>query len=190
MSRRLLGVIPHVEDLPALAGRAFGRYAAAAVEITVACAGGADLGPWKGRARSLGIHNLIVLDYRHAELDPALLAEILADIMRGVQPHVVVASGEEIAVFEGAQRAFRAARLGPARSGAVPAKLYRRVLPGTVGSAVTTAVPTGLGSVTGAERFVRVFPSPWVTGVLERDLFAGIGTAEPPAELFGRRLAS
>jgi hypothetical protein len=187
---RLLGVIPHVEDLPTLAGRAFNHYAESAVHITVACTGGADLGQKKGQARSLGIHDLIGLDYRPAEVEGAVLAQILADIMRAVRPQVVVAGGEDAAVFEATRQAFHAVRAEAASSAALPGKLYRRLTLGSLGSLVTTTLPGAMGSSMDAERFVRVFPNPWVTGVLERDLFAGIGAADPAVTPFPGRLAS
>jgi hypothetical protein len=53
--------------------------------------------------------------------------------------------------------------------------------------AVTTAIAV---AATSAELFVRVFPDPWVTGVLERDIFAGLSADPGTAATLADRLAS
>jgi hypothetical protein len=52
---------------------------------------------------------------------------------------------------------------------------------------VTTAIAVGRAAA--PELFVRVFPNPWVTGVLERDLFAGLSADPGTAATLSDRLA-
>jgi hypothetical protein len=54
--------------------------------------------------------------------------------------------------------------------------------------AVTTAI--AVGTAAAPELFVRVFPNPWVTGVLERDLFAGLSADPGTGTTLADRLAS
>ena len=190
MPLRLLGLAPDLESLEELGGRAFSRYADSGVGVTVACAGGGDNEALTRRARLLGIHALFLLDYRPAERDSSSLIDLVTDIMLAVQPHVVVLSADEEAVRQAGTLAFGRARQAACGTGALPAKLYYRFPAGADRTCTSTAVPVGSGDLATFERFQRVFPSPWVTGVLERDLFAGLGMAAGrlPAR-FDERLA-
>jgi hypothetical protein len=53
---------------------------------------------------------------------------------------------------------------------------------------VTTAITVAIATT--PELFVRAFPDPWVTGVLERDLFAGLSADPGTASTLAERLAS
>ena len=187
---RLLGFAGDPDKASNLCGGTFARYAAAGTEVTLVCAA-AHGWPAVNRhpvARQLGAGNLVLLDYGLSEMAAASLEDIFADVMRSVRPHVVVAEGSDAAVREATIAAFSAVRRMAGGSAALPAKLYLRPSgdPGSV--AVTTAI--GVGAQATPELFVRVFPNPWVTGVLERDLFAGL-TADPgTAGTLAERLAS
>jgi len=173
---RLLGFAADPDKASTLCGGTFARYAAAGSEVTLVCA---DAPGWKGAdqatlGRQLGAANLILLDYLSSELTSADLEAVFADVMQSVRPHVVVAEGSSTGVREATTSAFMAVRRRAGGSAALPAKLYIR--PSGPGSeAITTAIAVGAST---PELFVRVFPDPWVTGVLERDLFAGL-TADP-----------
>jgi hypothetical protein len=187
---RLLGFATDPGKASSLCGGTFARYAAAGAEVTLVCAaahdrGGSDLVPF---ARKLGAGNLILLDYQPSELTAAGLEGVFADVMRSVRAHVVVAEGSDGAVREATSSAFSTARRMAGGSAALPAKLYLRPsgAPGSV--AVTTAI--GVGPHAKPELFVRVFPNPWVTGVLERDLFAGLADDPGTAATLAERLAS
>jgi LmbE family N-acetylglucosaminyl deacetylase len=186
---RLLGFAADPDKASNLCGATFGRYAAAGTEVTLVCAAARE---WTGidrapLARQLGAGNLVLLDYRVSELAAAALADVFGDVMRSVRPHVVVAEGSHPEVREATASAFSTVRRLSGGSAALPAKLYVRPsgLPGTV--AVTTAIAV---AATSPELFVRVFPNPWVTGVLERDLFAGLSADPGTAGTLADRLAS
>jgi hypothetical protein len=175
---RLLGFAADPEKASELCGHAFARYAASGTDITLVCAAardwrGADHGP---AAQQLGVRHLVLLDYRLSELTAAGLEDVFMDVIASVRPHVVVADGSVAAVRDAVTSAFSRIRRPTGGSAALPAKLYYRPSEGTTSVAVTTAIAT----LAAPELFVRVFPNPWVTGVLERDLFAGI-RIEPPA---------
>jgi LmbE family N-acetylglucosaminyl deacetylase len=186
---RLLGFAADPHKASTLCGGTFARYAAAGTEVTLVCA---DAGEWKDAdqaaiARQLGAANLVLLDYQSGELTAAGLEAVFADVIQSVRAHVVVAEGSHPGVREATTSAFSTVRRKAGGSAALPAKLYIRPsgAPGSV--AVTTAIAVAAPT---PELFVRVFPDPWVTGVLERDLFAGL-SADPgnPATL-ADRLAS
>jgi len=170
---RLLGIVPDLDSLEEIGGRAFRRYAANGVAVTVACASGADPGGIASRAALLGIQALILLDYRPAERDSPSLTGLLLDILRAVRPHVVVLGGEPGMIRAG-RSAFEAARAASGKAGTLPAKLY---VPATADSAERSTL-IRLEAARGETQasFRRLFPSPWVTGVVERDLFAGLAT--------------
>jgi hypothetical protein len=184
---RLLGIVPDLESLEEIGGRAFGRYAARGVAVTLACASGADPGGLASRAALLGIQALILLDYRPAERDSLSLASLLEDVMRALRPHVVVLGGDP-ALIRAGRNAFEAARSTSSKPGTLPAKLY---LP-AAGDSAATSTRISISDNPGERQasFQRVFPSPWITGVVERDLFAGLG-ADPDqlASSLERRLA-
>jgi LmbE family N-acetylglucosaminyl deacetylase len=186
---RLLGLAADADHAGELCGQAFSRYAASGTEITLVCAVARD-----GRAadhrlavRSLGVRDLVLLDYDLRELAPALLTDVFADLMASVRPHVVVADGRQQAIREASAAAFSQARQADPGSGALPAKLYYRAATTTPTVELTTAV--AVPQPPSPELFIRVFPRPWVTGVLERDLFAGIAAEQQPATV-RERLAS
>jgi LmbE family N-acetylglucosaminyl deacetylase len=186
---RLLGFAADPDKATTLCGGTFARYAAAGTEVTLVCA---DALGWKGAdqaalARQLGAANLVLLDYRSSELTAAGLEAVFADVMQSVRPHVVVAEGSSSGVREATTSAFSAVRRRAGGSAALPAKLYLRPsgAPGSV--VVTTAIAV---AATSPELFVRVFPDPWVTGVLERDLFAGLSADPGTAATLADQLAS
>jgi LmbE family N-acetylglucosaminyl deacetylase len=186
---RLLGFAPDPDTASTLCGGTFARYAAAGTEVTLVCA---DAREWKGAdqaaiGRRLGAGNLVLLDYQSSELTAAGLEAVFADVMQSVRPHVVVAEGSSPGIREATTSAFLAVRRRTGGSAALPAKLYIRPsgAPGSV--AITTAIAVAAQS---PELFVRVFPDPWVTGVLERDLFAGLPADPGTAASLADRLAS
>lgn len=190
MPLRLLGLVPDLESLPELGGLAFAGYAARGVGVTIACAGGPETAALRSRARLLGIQALVLLDYRPAERESPALAGLFTDLIRAVRPHVVVVCADDEAIRTAGTRAFDHARRATSGSGALPAKLYHRFRAGGPPATVSTAVRIGTGPSAAAEGFQRIFPSPWVTGVLERDLFAGLTVLDEPRAGLDGRLAS
>jgi hypothetical protein len=186
---RLLGFAPDPDKASTLCGRTFASYAAAGTEVTLVCADalGFEGADQAALARQLGAANLVLLDYRSGELTAAGLEAVFADLMQSVRPHVVVAEGSTTGVREATASAFSTVRRRTGGSAALPAKLYIRPsgAPGSV--AVTTAIAV---AATSPELFVRVFPDPWVTGVLERDLFAGLSADPGTSATLADRLAS
>lgn len=181
MPLRLLGIVPDLESLEEIGGRALRRYAASGVEVTVACASGTDPGGIGSRAALLGVGALILLDYRPAERDSQSLPALLEDVMRALRPHVVVLGGDPMLLRAG-RAAFDAARAVSSKPGVLPAKLY---VPAAHKSPQTsTRIPIADGPGRLRASFRRVFPSPWITGVVEGDLFAGLRA--DPDELAGR----
>jgi hypothetical protein len=187
---RLLGFAADPDKASNLCGGTFARYAAAGTEVTLVCAAAHE---WSSVdrtavARQLGTGNLVQLDYAVGELTAAGLEGVFADVMQSVRPHVVVAEGSHPGVREAAISAYSAVRRRAGGSAALPAKLYVRspAGPGTV--AVTTAI--SVATAPAPELFVRLFPNPWVTGVLERDLFAGLSAEPGTAATLTERLAS
>jgi LmbE family N-acetylglucosaminyl deacetylase len=180
---RLLGIAADPEDAGDVCGQAFARYAGSGTEVTLLCAGAAE---WstagKPALRRLGVRDLVLLDYQEI-LDSSELEAAIADLMAGLRPHVVVLDQKQQGLGRVAGSAFSRVRQAAGGSAALPAKLYQRVL----GPATTTRVTTAIAVPQGPpELFVRLHPTPWVTGVLERDLFGGL-LADADAE---ERLAS
>ena len=171
MPLRLLGIVPDLESLKEIGGRAFRGYAADGVQVTVALASGADPGGIGSRAALLGVHALILLDYRPAERDSQSLASLLEDVMRALRPHVVVLGGDA-AIIRAGRSAFEAARMVSSKPGALPAKLYLPADPDSPETSTRISIADSPGRTQAS--FRRVFPSPWITGVVERDLFAGL----------------
>jgi hypothetical protein len=187
---RLLGFAADPDKASNLCGGTFARYAAAGAEVTLVCAAARE---WSGSdrapiARQLGAGNLILLDYQVSELTAAGLEDVFADVMRSVRPHVVVSEGSHAVVRDATTSAFSMVRRMAGGSAALPAKLYVRPSGAPGGVAVTTAIAVGLAAA--PELFVRLFPNPWVTGVLERDLFAGLSADPGNAATLAERLAS
>ena len=169
-----------------LCGHAFAYYATSGTDVTLVCAGARD---WRGTdqlpaIRRLGVRDLVLLDCHVSELTAVVLEDLFADVMTSLRPHVVVADGNQ-AVRETTASAFARVRGAAGGSSALPAKLYYRS-----GSSPLVSVTTSI-AIPGQspEMFVRAFPDPWVTGVLERDLFAGV-PAERAATSLEERLAS
>jgi hypothetical protein len=185
----LLGVVADPEQASNLCGHAFARYAASGTDITLVCAAARE---WNGSdhksaARRLGVRDLVLLDYGLSELTTAILQDLLADVIAGVRPHVVVADGTQPAIREAVAPAFARVRQAAGGSAALPAKLYYKWLSTSLLVSVTTSI-----AVPGAspELFVRAFPDPWVTGVLERDLFAGVAGDIPAGSRPDQQMAS
>jgi LmbE family N-acetylglucosaminyl deacetylase len=171
---RLLGLTAHPDQAGHLCGQAFARYTATGAHATLVCAAGHGCDATAARAtgRRLGLTNLVLLDDRPGEMEAADLESLFADVMTSFRPHVVVADRAQPIVWEAARAAFDRVRRRVGGSAALPAKLYYRATDGLDAVPVTTAVSTPSGGA--PELFVRVCPSPWLTGVLERDLFAGV----------------
>lgn len=167
----------------------FKRYADSGTEVTLVCVvappTSTDLRP---AARQLGIRDLVLLDFPVGELDAVRLEGILLDLFTSIRPHVVVAGAEERAVSSAVAGAVSRLRQVGGGSAALPAKLYFRPSASTPRIAVTTAVR--VPGTTSPELFVRAFPDPWVTGVLERDLFAGVAEERTGADRRPLRTAS
>jgi hypothetical protein len=106
--------------------------------------------------------------------------------MTGVRPHVVVADGAQTVIREAVASAFSRVRRAAGGSSALPAKLYYRRSRSSPLVTVTTSI-----AIRGAspELFVRAFPDPWVTGVLEQDLFAGVPADSRGASSLEQQLA-
>jgi hypothetical protein len=174
---RLLGLVADPNRASILCGRVFAHYAASGTDVTLVCASAPDWNATdhKSVVRRLGVRDLVLLDYALDDLTVPALEGVFADVIASVRPHVVLADGTPPAIREAASSAFLRVRGASGGSSALPAKLYCRWSSTAPLVSVTTSI-TVQGS--SPELFVRVFPDPWVTGVLERDLFAGV-----PAEL-------
>lgn len=188
MPFRLLGVVADPGQAADLTGQAFAHYAASGTDVTLVCAGASR---WRGTeqlpaVRRLGVRDLVLLDYDLPELKATVLEDLLADVMVSVRPHVVVVDGTQPAIREAAASAFSGVRRAAGGSSALPAKLYYRLLGSSPLVSVTTSIAIPGGS---PELFVRVFPDPWVTGVLERDLFAGVPAEIPTRTSLDQQLA-
>jgi len=184
---RLLGVVADPSRAADLCGHVFAHYATSGTDVTLVCAGARG---WRGTdqlpaIRRLGVRDLVLLDCQVSELTAVVLEDLFADVMTSLRPHVVVADGNQAAVRDTTASAFRRVRGLAGGSSALPAKLYYRS-----GSSPLVSVTTSI-AIPGQspELFVRVFPDPWVTGVLERDLFAGV-PAERAATSLEEQLAS
>jgi len=178
---RLLGLAADPDHAEDLCGHAIAHYAASGADITLVCTAGGKESAADQRlaARRLGVRDLVLLDYDPSELTASQLEDVFADLMASVRPHVVLADSEQPAIREAAASAFTRVRSADPGSAALPAKLYYRAAGGTPVVELTTAV--AVPRPPSPELFIRVFPRPWVTGVLERDLFAGIPAERQPA---------
>jgi hypothetical protein len=171
---RLLGVVADPNQAADLCGTTFAHYAASGTDVTLVCAGARD---WRAAEhlpalRRLGVRDLMLLDYKPSELTAGVLEDVLADVMAGVRPHVVVADATQPAIKDAVAWAFSRVRRTAGGSSALPAKLYYRTSSISPLVSVTTSIAARVGA--SPDLFVRAFPDPWVTGVLERDLFAGV----------------
>ena len=190
MPFRLLGVVADPNQAGDFCGHAFARYAASGTDVTLVCAAARD---WSGAdhkaaVRRLGVRDLVLLDYRLSELTVSGLEDLLADVMATVRPHVVVADGAQSAIRDAVASAFSRVRQTAGGSSTLPAKLYYRWSSRSLLVSVTTSVAVPAGA--SPELFVRAFPDPWVTGVLERDLFAGVPAEMPAPSRVDQQIAS
>lgn len=183
---RLLGLAVDPSQAGELCGHSFAYYASSGVDVTLACLVGADSRPALRDLDRLGIRNLALLDFNPDELSTAELEPVLTDVIAGLHPHVVVADGSHPQLAHAAEAAFAAARHRVGGSSALPAKLYLRSFRPDRPHEITSAVTAP--SSPGPELFARLYPKPWVTGVVERDLFAGI--TPDPQTLLDEMLAS
>jgi hypothetical protein len=186
---RLLGVVADPNQAADLCGTTFAHYAASGTDVTLVCAGARD---WRAvdhlpAMRRLGVRDLVLLDYTPSELTAAVLEDLLADVMASVRPHVVVADGTQPAVREATAWAFSRVRRTTGGSSALPAKLYYRTSSTSPLVSVTTSIAVRASA--SLELFVRAFPDPWVTGVLERDLFAGVPAESRARSTLDQQLA-
>jgi hypothetical protein len=185
---RLLGVVADPNQAGELCGHAFAHYAASGADVTLVCSAARDWNATERRPalRQLGVRDLVLLDYNLGELTVALLEDLLADVLASVRPHVVVADGTQPAIRDAAASAFSRVRRAAGGSAALPAKLYYRSPGASPLVSVTTSIAVPGGR---SELFVRAFPDPWITGVLERDLFAGVPAQKPAPSSLDRQLA-
>ena len=190
MPFRLLGVVADPNQAGDLCGHAFARYAASGTDITLVCAAARE---WNGSdhkaaAGRLGVRDLVLLDYRLSELTATMLEDLLADVLASLRPHVVVADATPPALKDAVASAFSRVRRTGGGSSALPAKLYYRSSTISPLVNVTTAIAVPAGA--SPELFVRGFPDPWVTGVLERDFFAGVPAEIPAPSRLDQQMAS
>ena len=184
----MLGVVADPGQAADLCGHAFAHYATSGTDVTLVCAGARD---WRGTdqlpaIRRLGVRDLVLLDCHVSELTAVVLEDLFADVMLSLRPHVVVADGTQPAVMKATASAFTRVRRAAGGSSALPAKLYYRSGLSPLVSVTTSIAIPGQSP----ELFVRVFPDPWVTGVLERDLFAGVPVETQAPTSLEEQLAS
>ena len=261
MPVRLLALFAHPRDASLLTGGTLARYAGAGCEVVLVSATRGEAAPilrptaaglgavrtreFQAAGRILGVRDVVLLDYPDgalASLEPEILEDLFTDLIRAVEPEVVLTFGRDglngdpdhRAVHIAASGAFFTARALVSDGSSVPAKLYfaltpeqhtRRALrvleacgvptgaiPGVGGSiesasGVSTIIDVRaslgrklealrahasqldpgfdgidralLADLWGQEFFVRAFPHPWITGVIEGDLLAGRAPASP-----------
>lgn len=143
---RLLSLLPHSTDAAVRLGGTLARYANAGCEIVVLSATGREAGDpdtttvpvreLHAAARVLGVRDVVVLDYPPGSLsalEPDILEDLFFDLIRAVEPDVVITVGGEAidgdtdqpAVHEAAREAFfRARSVSGGGSGSRPGKLY------------------------------------------------------------------
>jgi hypothetical protein len=175
---RLLGLTVDPRRAGELSGRAFSHYVSVGVQVTLACLDGSQWSAEDARrcALAIGARRLLLLDYTAADVANDAAQSVLRDMMLALRPHVVVVDEEPAGLKEAAEFAFTQARR---QAGAgLPAKLYYRA--STLAPASITTLVSASGT---SEGFLRAYPQPWITGVMERDLFAGLRSVdEPPQE--------
>ena len=158
MPVRLLALFAHPRDASLLTGGTLARYAGAGCEVILVSAtrgeaapvlrptsAGDDLGALRTRelhaaGRILGVRDVVLLDYPDsalASLEPEILEDLFADLIRAVEPDVVVTFGRDglngdpdhRAVHIAASGAFFTARTLAGDGSAAPAKLYFTLWP-------------------------------------------------------------
>ena len=179
MPFRLLGLAVDPSRAGELCGHSFAYYAASGVDVTLGCLLGPEKPPVLRDLDRLGIRNVALLGFQPEELSAAELEPVLTDLIAGLRPHVVVADGSHEGLAQAVPAAFAGARHRVGGTGALPAKLYLRSFGADRPYEITSAVVGP--ALPGPELFARIYPKPWVTGVVERDLFAGI---TPDTQMF------
>lgn len=240
MPLRLLGIFPHPGDETLLCGGTLAQASSAGVDVMSVSATApsteSDAREFRAANGCLGVRNATLLGYQTGELallQPGQLEEMLLDVFRSFQPHVVITVGVDgetpdpdrrelhdnvLSAFFKAAQAAAGTAIPPRRLyyGTWPRQHYRRAL--TVlnskgvktdflpdserfagpESRVTTILdvrrglekklqalqaysllpesvePGSLSDLWGLEYYSRAYPDPWVTGVIERDLFNGM----------------
>lgn len=170
MPFRLLAVGAPLDEGDAW-GRLLKSCAESDVDVTLASVASArHVDPFSS-ARRLGIDLVALTDGadqpRLADLEAATLR-----IISTIGPHVVVAESNQGPIWPALVSAVSTSRRAGRGSAALPAKLYYRVSDGSPRVAVTTIVR--IPGATSPALLVRAVPEPWITGVLERDLFSGL----------------
>jgi len=190
---RLLAVLAHPDDESLGVGGALAKYSAEGVETYVVSATRGERGRYftndnrpsddevgrvregelRAAAQELGVREVVLLDYRDAELDQANPEEAIGrivDQIRRVRPHVVLtfdpfgAYGhpDHVAICQFTNAAVLAAADPSVRPGAAPAhqvaKLYYLVLGEEAWAAYQAAFKTLTSRVDGRER--RAVPWP------------------------------
>jgi hypothetical protein len=167
---RLLGVAAQLDEDDAW-GQLLRSYAESGHQVTLACVPSAKELDSVSTSRRLRIHGVTLLEMP-GQQGPADLEAAVLRIISTIRPHVVVAASNDAPIWPPLASAVSKARGAGTGSAALPAKLYYRLSKGTPGVAVTTVVR--IPGATSPELLVRALPEPWITGVLERDLFSGL----------------
>ena len=211
MPLRLLGIFPGIEDAVSLSGGTLARCADSGIETMVVSLTSGDRGTDRvsRAARLLGVSQLVRFDFNEvfdaAEGDS--IRKAISDLMRSFQPDVVVEAGDAGSGTNAVQAAIAAAFQQAWLAGSGPARLYWSTRPGDLRCTTVTDVRSQLqrkldaisvlaaesaaaylgsnadhrGHLMDREFYVRAHPRPWVTGIVERDLFAGL--VERPASV-------
>ena len=210
MPLRLLGIFPGLEDAVSLSGGTLARCADSGIETMVVSLTSGDRGTDRvsRAARLLGVSQLVRFDFAEvfdaAEGDS--IRKAISDLMRSFQPDVVVEAEDAGSGTNAVQAAIAAAFQQAWLAGSGPARLYWSTRPGDLRCTTVTDVRSQLqrkldaisvlaaesaaayrgdadhrGHLLDREYYVRAHPRPWVTGIVERDLFAGL--VERPASV-------
>jgi len=205
---RLLALFAHPRDASLLTGGTLARYAGAGCEVIAlsatrgeaapvlrGTAAGNDLGAVRTRefqaaARILGIRDVVSLDYPDgglASMEPEILEDLFTDLIRAVEPEVVLTFGRDglngdpdhRAVHSAASGAFFTARTLASDGSSLPAKLYFALWPEQharralrvleAGGAPTSAIPGVRGTIESASGVSTIID---VRASLERKLEA------------------
>jgi LmbE family N-acetylglucosaminyl deacetylase len=186
---RLLALFAHPRDASLLTGGTLARYAGAGCDVTAVSATRGEAAPvLRGRAagdelgavrtrefqaagRILGVRDVVSLDYAHgalAGLEPELLEDLFTDLIRAIEPQVVVTFGRDgldgdsdhRAVHAAASGAFFTARTLAGDGSSGPDKLYFALWPEPhagralrvleTGGVPTSAIPAVRGTIESA----------------------------------------
>jgi LmbE family N-acetylglucosaminyl deacetylase len=150
---RLLALFAHPRDASLVAGGTLARYAEAGCEVIVLSATRGEAAPvlrpapadvalgvvrareFHAAGRIIGVRDVVLLDYPDgalASLEPEILEDLFADLIRAVEPEVVITFGRDgldgdpdhRAVHVAAAGAFFSARTQAGDGFSRPAKLY------------------------------------------------------------------